>query len=193
MIAAVNNPDYEIEALEEIILRDLSVSYKLLAQINSAYYKRNEEITSIKEALLALGSDTIKRFVSFLSLAGLHDGACQEVVSMSCIRARFCELIATEKKPDKSSELFLLGMFSFIDVILNKSMAHIMKKLPLSDAIIQALTVREGEYADYLNLIVFYEQGEWLEVDALSKKIGVEIEKLPEIFFEACKWVKEPG
>jgi c-di-GMP-related signal transduction protein len=85
--------DFTIDDLEDLIIRDVSVSYKLLRYINSANFRRVQEISSIKQAIVLLGEKEVRRFLSLIALAQLASDKPDELIRASIIRVRLCELV----------------------------------------------------------------------------------------------------
>ncbi len=189
IVAEVNKEKFDFVELEKLILQDVSMSYKLLRYINSAYFRRVQEINSIKHAIVLLGEREVRRFISLMGVANLADDKPDELVKASIIRARLCELICKNcnSKVD-GSELFTLGLFSFIDAIMDDSIEHLMEKLPLSTDIKQALVNGQGPLADYLKLANSYESGNWDETRDLAGHLGIEDEIVPSLYVDAIGW-----
>ena len=189
IMSEVNQRHFKFSKVEEIITKDVSISYKLLRYINSAYYKRMNEISSIKQAIVLLGEKGIRSFLSLIAMANLSGDKPDELMRSSVIRAKFCELMANciVTRPD-SSELFTLGLFSSIDALLDDTMENIMSKLPLTDAIKIALIKGEGNLKSYLDMAKCYERGDWNAFLEFTKKVKIKDEKLPEHFLEAISW-----
>ncbi len=189
IMAEVNQEYFEFSKVEEIISRDVSISYKLMRYINSAYYKRVNEISSIQQAIVLLGEKGIRSFLSLIAMSNLADDKPDELIRSSIIRAKFCELLAGYvNPPQKSSELFTLGLFSSIDVILDESMENIMSKLPLSENIKSVLIEEKGELKNFLELSECYERGNWERFSELRKELKIKDKIFPDIFFEAISW-----
>jgi c-di-GMP-related signal transduction protein len=188
IIAEVNKVDFTFDDLEDLIIRDVSVSYKLLRYINSAYFRRVQEISSIKQAIVLLGEREVRRFLSLIALAQLASDKPDELIRASIIRARLCELLGKCVVCKDESELFTIGLFSLIDAILDDMMEKIMEKLPFSETIKRALVGKEGESADFLNLASCYEVGDWKGVSEMAGRIGVSEEKIPQFYLDAVGW-----
>ena len=185
----VYNKDLDFGKVTEKITKDVAISYKLLRYINSAFFKRVNEITSIKSALVHLGQEELRRFMSVILLANLAAARTPELAIASCVRGRFCELLGDiGKKPGSSLGLFTLGLFSLLDAILDQPMEKIMDNLPLSDAIRDALVSGEGVLSDYLKLVVCFEKGDWKRLDVQARLIGVDTKVLPDLYMEAVAW-----
>jgi c-di-GMP-related signal transduction protein len=189
ILAEVNKPDFCFDNIEKMVSTDLSVSYKLLRYINSAFFKRRNEITSMKQALIYLGENELRRFISLITLSKIGADKPSELIRNACIRARFCELLGgasgCAETPDS---LFTLGLFSNIDAILDQPMTEIMNRLPLSEKIISALIDNTGELATYLELTKNYEKGEWSQIPSLAAALCILEEVIPPFYLEACNW-----
>jgi len=186
--AEANKEDFRFESLEKFISRDVSISYKLMRYINSAYFRRVQEISSIKQAIVLLGERGLRRFISLVTMARLAADKPDELIRTSIIRARLCEQLAKEKNRTDESELFTLGLFSLIDAILDSPMETLMERLPFSEGIKSALVRGEGELADYLRLVTYYEAGDWEGFAAMADRIGLDEEKVPVYYLDAVGW-----
>jgi c-di-GMP-related signal transduction protein len=189
MVAEANKEAMKFEELEKIVSRDVSISYKLLRYMNSAYFKRLQEISSIKQAMVLLGQEGLRRFISLILMAQLASDKPEELLRTSIIRARLCELLGKEETVSShDSELFTLGLFSLIDAILDEDMEKLMEELPLSEGIKRALISGEGKLSDFLNLIRAYETGDWTVFSETSCGLGIREEKFPEYYMDAVGW-----
>ncbi|MEN6447924.1 MAG: HDOD domain-containing protein, partial [Syntrophaceae bacterium] len=139
IMAEARKDDFNFGRLESLISRDLGISYKLLRYLNSPYYRRLSEISSIRQAIVMLGEKGINQFLGVIILSELSQDKPDELLKSSVIRARMCENFGTLKGQRDSSELFTLGLFSHIDAILDNTMEHIMTMLPLSESIKKTL------------------------------------------------------
>jgi EAL and modified HD-GYP domain-containing signal transduction protein len=189
ILAEVNNPSFDTEKLENLITPDVSLSYKLLRYINSAFFAKAQRISSIQQALVYMGEAEIRRFVSLIAMSNMAKGKPGELMRMACIRGKFCELIGDIAKDSvKPSELFTLGMFSLIDAILDQPMHKVMKELPLEATIDSALVQRKGPLAGYLFLTETYEKAQWEQTHKICQVLNVAEEKLPDLYRQACEW-----
>lgn len=189
IMAEVNLPDFEINKLETLIAPDVSLSYKLLRYINSAFFAKAQRISSLQQALVYMGEAEIRRFVSLIAMSNLAKGKPGELIRLACIRGKFCELIwGVVKKPVTPQELFTMGIFSLIDAILDQPMAKVMKELPLAEDIKTALVERKGRLAGYLFLAETYEKGQWPQMAKICNVMNIPEQKLPQLYLEACEW-----
>jgi c-di-GMP-related signal transduction protein len=189
IMAEANREDCRFSELEKVIQRDVAISYKLMRYINSAFFRRVQEISSIRQAIVLLGEKEIRRFVSLMALANLAEDKPDELIRASIIRAKLCELLG--KNGDSSvdeGELFTIGLFSLIDAIFDDTIENIMDKLPLSDDIKSALVKGEGRLAGYLKIASCYETGDWEGFREVVAEMGMDDEKIPEAYMDSVAW-----
>ncbi len=189
IVAEANKEDFNFEELEKLIARDVSMSYKLMRYINSAFFRRVHEVSSIKQAIVMLGEMGLRRFISLIVMAKLASDKPSELIRTSIVRARLCEQLGQYGPSGiDGSELFTLGLFSLIDAIMDQEMESLMEKLPLSENIKKALVSGEGVLGQYLRLAQCYEAGDWKGFAESVKKLGIDEEKVPECYMEALGW-----
>lgn len=186
--AEANKEEFPFDKLERLIARDVSISYKFMRYINSAYFRRINAISSIKQAIVMLGDERVRRFVSLIAMAKLAAGKPGELIRLSIVRARMCELLGKNGGRRDDSELYTLGLFSLIDAILDSPMEEVIAGLPFSEGIKRALVNREGELADYLRLVSCYEKGDWEGVATSVQKTGVNEQHVPDCYLDAVGW-----
>ena len=73
--------------VEGLVKQDARLCYRVLRCVNSAGFGLRREIQSIREALMLLGIDQIRKWASIWSLAGMNGGS-PELVNMTIVRAR---------------------------------------------------------------------------------------------------------
>ncbi|MCB1669104.1 MAG: HDOD domain-containing protein [Porticoccaceae bacterium] len=189
VVAEVNQKDFNIDKLEELIEPDISITYKLLRYINSAYYALETRISSIKQAITYLGQNEIRRFVSMVALSNLSEGKPDEIARSACCRAKFCELVAAVSPVNVSErEAFTAGLLSLVDAIIGQPMKVIMEALPLSNGIKDALVSGAGHTGLILKLAKFYERGCWDDISKITHELDIDESLLPGFYFQSCQW-----
>ena len=192
LLTALNDPNVTVNRVEDLIKHDASLSYKVLRGVNSAAYGIQRQIQSIRQAVVLLGLDQIKKWASVWALAGLNEGSSSELVSVAILRARSCEIIAqTLMSREDASEYFLLGMCSLLDVILQKPMEEALSELPLSDTVHKALLGEENLARFVLDTVIAYERGLWDEATRLAQMAGYPADQLPVAYADSLKWARE--
>ena len=188
LINEAGQKDMNLAIIEGLIKKDLSVSFKLLKFINSAYFKRPTSINTIKDAMVFLGIDELKKFIHVVVISDLGENKPNELIRSSMIRARMCEQCGGMLKTNFSTEeLFTIGLFSAMDAILDKPMADILIHVTFSDRIKGALLGRDKQYRLLHSLITSFEKGQWdhrLYKLMEGKKI---INKLPDFYRDAVQ------
>ncbi|APH03854.1 EAL and HDOD domain-containing protein [Bacillus weihaiensis] len=188
-------PDIDVIASE--IERDISMSYKLLKLINSPAFRPINKIKSIKQAIVLLGLNELKKWIYVLSLKEMKtekEKNMDEVVKMSLVRAKLCEQIALAlgKSHTDSAQFMLTGLFSLIDTLLHRHIQDILNDLPLSDDIQHALLGEENELNKVLNWALLIERTTWNEEEIPFTK-----EQISQIYVQAIDWasslMKEMG
>ncbi len=175
--------------LEALISTDLSLSYKLLTYVNSSSIV-SSKINSFKQALVYLGEQRIKQFVSLVAIASSTDETKPDYLyGLSLQRARFCELawVKAERKGD-SGLAFLTGMFSLLDSLLDQKLETIVNEMPIEEEIKSALLNGEGFLGDILTISKTYEQADWETVTNVGKRLNLSDTVLSECYDEAVKW-----
>ena len=184
ILAELSKTEPNIEIIASEIEHDISLSYKLLKLINSPAFGTRNKIESIKQAIILLGFDEIKKWIYVLSVKNIHrsnDPKMQEVIKMSLIRAKLCEQIALQTGRNQSAPYLLTGMFSLIDTLLQRNLVDILKDLPLSDGIQAALLGSKNDFYKILSWALQIEQSDW-EVEGLS------VADINKIYIKAIEW-----
>ncbi len=189
LMSEITKPDLDIQALESTFKQDPTLSYLLIKFINNPLVNKSHKITSIRHAINYLGELMLRRFVAIISLAGLNSRQPQELLNLSLSRAKFCEMLDNEiHGASDAMSAFLVGLFSLIDVILNKKMAQLLDKLELDDSILTALLNHEGNYANVLGLATAIEAGNWNKYVSLSTELQLDKDHIFEIHRQAVRW-----
>lgn len=147
--------EHSIDDIEKSITQDVSISYKLLRYINSAGLQRDIKINSIQDAVKLIGVKPLYRWLSlFLFTNDANDDSdkANSLLSTALIRAFSLEYIAKIKNKAIANDLFLLGVFSFLDTLLSMPFSDILKDISISDDIKNALLHNTGPYSNYYHL-----------------------------------------
>jgi len=192
LMRALYDPDLTVHQLEELIKHDASLCYRILRTVNSASYMLQQPVESIRQALVLLGRDTVRRWASLWALAGLSEKAHSELVIMSTVRGRCCELLAGRLGGEETAgEGFLAGMCSLLDAILERPMKDILKDLPLAPETEAALLGQDNATRRLIDCVIAYENGQWARCVQLAKGAGADPSQLPTAYTQALKWSRE--
>jgi EAL and modified HD-GYP domain-containing signal transduction protein len=192
LLYETSKPELDLTSITSVFERDVTLSYKLLRYANSAIFRRRNEISSIKQALVILGSLELKRFMGLMFAVNVNPDKPTELINSAMARAKFCELVATDiSAPVDTSIAFLTGLLSLIDAILDESLETILEKLPLAQEIKEPLLTKKGVLAELIQLLAFIEHAQWEKTTILMKKLGIEKEKVIKDYNEALAWADE--
>lgn len=192
LMSEISKPELDIDSLQKIFETDPALSFLLFKFINNPMVNKSYKISSIRHALNYLGELMVKRFVAIISMAGLNSDKPNELLNLSLSRAKFCELINADiDSTNDAMSAFLVGLFSLIDVILEKDISELLSSLKLDDSIIKALANKEGEFWDLLNAAKAIESANWKRIIELSKELGLTQTSMFENYRQAVKWQNE--
>jgi c-di-GMP-related signal transduction protein len=192
IIREVNKSDLDFESLEDIIKNEIALSYKLLRYLNSAFFGLRVKVSSIRQALALLGEKEIKKWVTLVTLANMGQDKPDELVSTAIARGKFCELVSPEIGfGNRSSDFFLLGMFSVIDALIDRPLPEILNEISLIEDVEAALLGEDNKLKQVFDLNLSYEKGEWKNVAELSTGLKLDEAKLPALYLEAVEWANE--
>lgn len=191
LFSALNTPDLTIDALEQLIKRDVSLTVRVLRSINSAAFALEQPITSVRHALVLLGIQQVRQWASVWAMAGLSAGAPSEVVSVALVRARLCETLGRARfGADAAGELFLLGMCSILDVILDQPMEKAIAPLPLTERLKKALLGEPGAFRTVLDVAIARERGYWSSLPDMLEQASISDSLLSVAYLDALKWAQ---
>jgi EAL and modified HD-GYP domain-containing signal transduction protein len=159
VVAALQRPDAELSDVDQLIARDVALSFRMLRYVNSAFFGVRSEVRSMGHALALLGLENARRWATLSVLASVDDKPT-ELTLTALTRARFCELAGEELGLAGGSELFTLGLFSVIDALMDTPMQDVVESLPLADDMREALVHRRGPLGELLDTVAAREQGE---------------------------------
>lgn len=192
LLRVVSEPIIDIQKAEQIFKEDVALSYKLLLYINSAYFGLRNEVSNIRQALVLLGQKRLRKWASLIVAASLGDGKPSELLMTSITRARFCECMADLTQLDaRRDDLFLLGMFSTLDAILDTPMDQVLEKMPLAPDLASALLGEPSQLLDVLNVVIAYESADWDRFGELREKMGFDESTVPSLHSDAVKMAEE--
>lgn len=186
IICEINKTEFDINSLETLINQDVSIAYKLFRYLNSSYFSRVQPISSVRQAIAFLGEYGIRMFISLIIASKLANQKPGELIRASLIRANVLFHLG-EELDMQSNKLFMLGLFSLIDAMLDSSMENLVGQLPLPLDIREALVERTGKLFPFLYLIESYEKCKWEYLEEETSKMNIEAEKLIEFYLEAVK------
>jgi len=189
MMATLNKPEIGVAELETVLERDAAITYRVLRTINSAAFGVRREISSIRQAIVLLGTARIRQWASIWALAGVQAGGSSETMNLAVVRARCCaQMAAATAGVHGSDEAFLLGLCSMLDVMVSRPMDEVVRDLPFGDELSDALLGRQNPTRALLDAAIAYERGHWEAAVAAAQRAGVPETAIPPAYEDALSW-----
>jgi EAL and modified HD-GYP domain-containing signal transduction protein len=192
ILRELHKEDLNFRRLEELIKKEMSLTYKLLRYINSAAFALRQKIDSIQRALMLLGEREVRRWLALLVMAGLGKDKPEELVLQATIRAKFCETLAPKVgMAQRAQDFFFLGLFSLIDAILERPLADALMGMPIADDVKAALLGEENCCRDLYECVLAYEKGAWERLPSLASRLSIDENETPALYAEAVQWTQQ--
>ncbi len=184
--------DLDLYRLEAVMRQDMSLSYRLLRYINSAFFGWRSEIRSLRHALVLMGERDIRKWAALVALSCMSDDKPVALLLTGLTRARFCEQIAERSGMAKEADqLFLAGMFSVIDAVIDKPLLEALETIAIPKPVFEALVGQGGPHRMRLDLVLAHENANWSKVSELAEAVGIPERDLPELYLEAVAWAEK--
>ncbi|HLW84387.1 MAG TPA: HDOD domain-containing protein [Candidatus Sulfotelmatobacter sp.] len=190
MLQAVSRPDLDLPAIEELIKGEASICYRLLRYLNSAVFGFNSEIHSVRHALSILGEREVRRWVRLVAAVGAGQDKTSDLVLSALVRARFGELLGP-KVPHGESDLFLLGLLSLIDAMLEMPMAEVLEQIPLDRETKAVLLGQSSLLRPIYQSMLAHESGEWEAAAKVGESLHLDAEEVAGLYWQAQRWARE--
>lgn len=186
----VNSSDFELTAAADVIGRDTALTISLLKMVNRMTV--NSGITTIRHAAAMLGQKELKKWINTAVVNELYSDKPSEITRLSLLRAKFAEYLAPVFEMNaKADELFLMGLFSVLDVIMEKPMEEALQMVRVAGDVSEVLIKGTGKLAPVFDLMKQYETANWQEVSRqllLGKKDAAPVN---EAYVKALSWYKK--
>jgi c-di-GMP-related signal transduction protein len=190
MLQEVSRADLDVPGLEKLGKEEASVCYRLLRYLNSAMFGFKKEIHSVRHALSILGERDLRRWVRLIAAVGAGQDKTSDLVLSALVRGRFCELLAP-KVSHGESDLFLMGLLSLIDAMLETPMQAVLEKIPLDAATNAVPLGQPSVLRPVFQLMLAHESGEWEAAAALSAGLRLDADDVAACYWQAQQWARE--
>lgn len=183
LLAKLHDTNTHVDELVSDISSDVALSFRLLRYINSVQFGMQNEIDSIKQAVLLLGWNNIRSIATLMVLSSIEDKPF-ELIKTGLVRAKMCELLSSDSHPGETETFYTVGLLSIIDALMDCTIEDAMKQLPLSKHITDALTYKTGELGNLLQDVINYIRGDL----GTFKYASIEQPKASEAYLQALQW-----
>ncbi len=191
ILKELQKPEPSFQRISETIEKDLGLTFKLLKMANSIYYGAKCEITSLQQAIVRLGIQEMKRWISILLIKDFENDENNELIKVCLLRGKLLSLMAHElKRGMLETDFFFTGVLSSIDVIMDQEMSTILADLALSEDVKKTLLGEPGQLRECLDTVLLYERLEFDEAMIRLAAMGIDLGRFTELYIEALTWQK---
>jgi len=190
MLKEVSKPELDVRTLENLVKGEASLCYRLLRYLNSAIFGFASEIHSVRHALSIMGEREVRRWIRLVATLGAGQGKATDLVLSALVRARFCELLSP-RISHGDSDLFLLGMLSLMDSILEIPMQQVVDHIPIDQESKTVLLGKASHLRPVYQLMLAQESGEWQAVNDLSRQLNLSDRDVANAHWQALQWARE--
>lgn len=192
---SLSDDEINIEKVTGLLEQDIGLTYKLLRLINSSQRRTKVPIQSIKQAVMLLGSESLKKWLYVLSIeqtSTIRTTQSQLVIKTSLVRAKMCEQIAVRiRTKEKSDGYFLTGFLSLVDVMVQRPVYEVIESLPLDEGIKQCMQGCNNTYRKVLDLAIRMEKADFEGLESILNNYYLSFTEVFEIYGQAIAWTEE--
>lgn len=192
LVMEMNRAELDFDRLEDLIKSDVSLSVRLLRLLHSAGFGWRHEVNTIGQALRVLGERPARRWASLVALTLFGEDKPPELVRTTLLRAQLCEQLGAEAAhPERQADLFLVGLLSTLDAMLDRPMDEVLAPLSVSPEVREALLKGDNHLSDTLQLAISYDRGDWSRVHSIAPRIAYPEPSIPDAYRHAVDWVNK--
>jgi EAL and modified HD-GYP domain-containing signal transduction protein len=192
LLGEMNRPEMDFGKAGDLVKHDVGLTYKLLKFVNSAFFGIRNKVSSVEHAIPMIGERNFRKWVSLLTLADMAEDRPGELLASAVSRARFCELLAPlSGLGGRADEMFMTGMFSFLEAILSRPMEQILANLALAEDINAALLGESNPVGEFLQAVAAHQNGDWERFAEFESRHGLSQEKAGELYVASVTWTNQ--
>lgn len=190
LLNVVNSDNFELTDAARIISRDPALTISLLKMVNRMTVKSG--ITTIRHAAAMLGQKELKRWINTAVINELYADRPSEITRLSLLRAKFAENLAPVfGMKEKAEELFLMGLFSVLDVIFEKPMEEALETVMVAGDVRSVLMDGSGSLGPVYDLMKQYEKANWQEVSRQLLLADMDAKLVNQAYAAALSWYRD--
>lgn len=184
LLTQINDPGSTIEELADTVSQDVSLGLRTLRYVNSPMAGLVAKVSSIRHATILLGRETIKNWVTLLIMSDIDDKPAA-LIKMALTRARFCQLIAIDRKLEDDAMYFTIGLLSLLDVLMDTDLESALAVVSVNQHMKDQLMYRSGIGGEMLNGV------EYLEKEPYCLPDSIVIDFAGQRFQSASQWAEQ--
>ncbi len=190
ILSELSKEESSFQRLAEIFESNTALAYKVMKLAGKKTF--TSDIYSVKKALTYIGTRDLKLWISVLMVQDCGNNKPPELLKLSLIRSKFGELIIRRTTSKQFAlESAMMGLFSTLDAIMDQPMEELLKDMPFTEDVKNALLNQSGLLGGLYNFIIAYENAEWEYVNTILAKYNIDEEKIFNCYLEAIKWANE--
>lgn len=190
LLQAISRDEIEFTEIDSIIKGEASLCYRLLRYLNSAAFGFASEIHSVRHGLSILGEREVRRWVRMVAALGAGQDKPSDLVLSAMVRARYCELLGP-KIPHGESDLFLVGLLSLMDAILELPMGVVLEGITLDRETRAVLLGQKSQLDPVYQLMISQEAADWPKLSQLCTQMKLPESVVTECHWKAMQWARE--
>jgi c-di-GMP-related signal transduction protein len=190
MLQMVSQDELNHREIEKVLKSEASLCYRLLRYLNSAAFSFSNEVHSVRHALSLLGDREVRRWVRLVATLGASEGKPSDLLLTALVRARFCELLSPRIQ-NPNSDLFLLGLLSLMDAILEMPMEKVLESIAVDHETKAVLLGAPSPLRPLYQLMLSQESGEWRRASDLTKQLHLSESDVAENQWKAMQWARQ--
>jgi c-di-GMP-related signal transduction protein len=122
----------------------------------------------------------------------MASGEPAELAALPLIHGQFCELLAPcARQADSANDLFLLGLLSAMDAILDMRMPDVLKEITIHQEICDARMGKANQLREIFEFALNYERGRWDETGPSAVRLGIQEDMIPALYVAAVEWARQ--
>ncbi|MFT8871611.1 MAG: HDOD domain-containing protein [Sporolactobacillus sp.] len=185
----LEKPEPDFHVLTKLFQSDVGLSYKIFRLANTVNYKASLGVRSLRQALTRVGIADLKKWMNLIMLQDLSKETNTEQIKNSLIRAKMMETMARDtERCQLANEAFIVGLFSLLDIILNKDMQDVVSTLPIAPVIKETLIGQDNDLRPLLEAVIALEEADWERLSGCLHRIGLSEKHYTAIYVEALNW-----
>jgi c-di-GMP-related signal transduction protein len=194
LLNAVVAPEFSGDLLEALLQQEPSLLYRLLRYLNSPLLGLHSQVHNLRQAINLLGPNEFRRWASVFAVISMSAGKSPELVRTALTRAFFCEKLSTSAGlAEKSDSLFLMGLLSICDALLDQPMNKVADALPVTQELKIALCGGTNRFRDVFELLLALERAEWSQLSAIAARLGCDEDNVPASYVAAFQRATSVG
>ena len=182
----------DLSEIEEPLRRNAALTLRLLRYANSAASGLRQHVHTVRQALTQIGLKTLYRWLALLLITANPTPTNALAARTAVTRGRICELLGQSRfNREAQDELFITGLFSLAEPLMEIPLARLLEYLPMPEPIVHALIHQAGPYAPFLKLAEASERSDFEKIARYAADIASTPEEVNRAQLQSLAWTEE--